>query len=437
MQKYDTSIHSATEIDNILKNSDLQSTGHFDEAARGIVDDVIRNGTQAVLKYAKQFDWNGSEAATLEIPKQLWAEAYNSLDTDLQRVLRSSADNIRSFHAAELEHLQSWQVKSTAHTERGIQLGQLIRPIHRAGVYVPGGKAVYPSTVLMASIPAQVAGVEEVIVCTPPDQLGAVAPVLLAALHIADVSRAFRVGGAQSIAAMAYGVDPIPAVDVIVGPGNSYVNSAKKCVFGQVGIDMLAGPSEVAIIVDGSVPSRFVALDLLAQTEHGPGNRGFVLASTQNAIDDIIESIHHERETLSRRAIFDITGEALVFIKARDIKECVALCNRIAPEHLELCVADPHALLEHIRNAGAVLMGAYSSAPIGDYHAGPSHTLPTAGTARFSSPLSVNTFMKRSSVIEYSRVAAMRAADDVALLANSEGFDAHARAATVRTEVHA
>jgi len=314
-------------------------------------------------------------------------------------------------------------------------MGQRRLPVRRVGVYVPGGKAVYPSTVLMACIPAMVAGVDEIILCTPPDKAGGVNTLVVAAAE-PYVDRIFRVGGAQAIAAMAYGTQTVPQVDVIVGPGNSYVNAAKRLVYGDVGIDMLAGPSEVAIVADSGATVAYVAADLLAQTEHGPENRGILLSDSSELLEAVAAELVKRRANLSRADILAKTDNNLLFIKTGTLTEAVALSNTLAPEHLELQVRDPEALLPLVRNAGAVLLGDPTGAPIGDYVAGPSHTLPTAGSARFSSPLSVATFLKATSVIRYSAQAAADAADTVAMFAMAEGFDAHAAAALARKEVH-
>jgi histidinol dehydrogenase len=312
----------------------------------------------------------------------------------------------------------------------------MIQPVKRAGVYVPGGKAVYPSTVLMAAIPAIVAGVREIIFCTPAGKDGEISPVVLAAMRSVKATgvttRIFKLGGAVAIGAMAYGTPTVPQVDVIVGPGNDYVNIAKRIVYGDVGIDMLAGPSDVAIIADDGANPAFVAADVLAQTEHGPENRGVVISPSAAKLEAIQAEIVRQRDTLSRKAILELSAQNLIFVKTRDLIESVAIANAVAPEHLELQVRDPEALLPGIRNAGAVLLGDYTSAPIGDYLAGPSHTLPTGGSARFSSPLSVTTFLKRTSIISYSRDAAKEAAETVARFAEAEGFDAHASAARLR-----
>lgn len=435
MQFFDTAIHDINRIHDALSARSSGPDTEFDAVAASIIADVRERGLDAVIEYTHRFDSADVTAATCEIPEAEWSAALNALDPSLRTVFTRSAENIRSFHMSELERLQSWEHSTRSATGSGtVSLGQRISPVKRAGIYVPGGKAFYPSTVLMAAIPAVVAGVSEVVLCTPANSDGSINPVILAALKIAGVHRAFKIGGAQAIAAMAFGAGPIPKVDVIAGPGNAYVNSAKKLVYGTVGIDMLAGPSEVAIIADESADLNFVAADLLAQIEHGPGNRGILFSDSEEFLQDCADVVRDQMTLLSRQQILEGTHKNLVFVRAETLDECVVLANVLAPEHLELCVAEPRALLPSIENAGAILLGHFTSAPIGDYIAGPSHTLPTAGTARFSSPLSVNTFVKRSSVIEYSAQAAQDVASDAILFAQAEGFDAHANAAKLRSE---
>jgi histidinol dehydrogenase len=428
MRSFDTSVDALETIHNALTARDAAHEAQIEAAARAIIDDVRARGDEAVREYTQRFDW--PDAHGLEVPYTDLIAANDKLDMAQTQMLLDAAVNIKEFHEAERGHLQSWM-----HLSRrgpGRMVGQALNPVERVGVYVPGGKAAYPSTVLMAAIPAQIAGVKEIVICTPPDAQGHLPPLVSAAAAF-HANRVFRVGGAQAIAAMAYGTQTIPRCDVIVGPGNAYVNAAKRLVYGQVGIDMLAGPSEIAVIADEGADAAFVAADLLAQTEHGPDNRGVLFSHSARLLEYARTELDRQRERLSRREILDHTAGNIIFVKTRSLDESLRLSNVLAPEHLELMVRDPLAALPHVHNAGAVLLGDYTSAPIGDYWAGPSHTLPTAGAARFSSPLSVATFLKRTSVLYYSREAAQDAAVPVARFAHAEGFDAHAEAARVRT----
>jgi histidinol dehydrogenase len=405
-----------------------ENAAEVNRNARAIVDDVRANGDAAVAEYTRKFDWNGALPGNLAIDFDVIRRNRFELNKELGRTISKCEKNIRDFHNSERRHLQTWSQNGFD----GCSLGQMVRPISCAGIYTPGGKAAYPSTVLMAAIPAIVAGVKQIVLCSPPDRDGRISPLVGAVCSDLNIEHVFRIGGAQAIAAMAYGTATVPKVDVIAGPGNAYVNAAKRYVSGDVGIDMLAGPSEVAIIADSEAKPAFVAADLLAQTEHGPDNRGFVFSPDADMIEAIVLELKQQREKLSRQEILQETGEKLVLIRTRSLQEAAELSNLLAPEHLELQVREPLELLPLIENAGAVLLGDYTSAPVGDYFAGPSHTLPTAGAARFSSPLSVSTFLKRTSVIYYNRDAAAGCADDVARFALAEGFDGHAAAALIR-----
>jgi len=440
MRILDTSETSADVVCRALTYRDADDETHVENFVREALEAIRKSGDAALVSYERQLDWPEATLEGLLVTEAEIQEAASTVDKGLLDVLHRSAANIRAFHEAEREQLSSWSSvqppypvvadsQSSPHT-----LGQIIQPVERAGVYVPGGKALYPSTVLMAAVPAAVAGVDDIIISTPPDKSGKVDARILAAAHVAGVSTIYKMGGAPAIAAMAYGTASIPRVDVIVGPGNAYVNVAKRLVYGSVGIDMLAGPSEIAIIADEDADPALIAADLLAQTEHGPGNRGVLFTSSQAVLENTIEELDNQRANLSRQEILNITSENLLLIKTRSQEESISFSNMLAPEHLELHLTHAEAALPSIRNAGAVLVGPWASAPIGDYYAGPSHTLPTAGTARFSSPLSVNTFLKRTSVVRYSRAQAIAAAGDVALFAESEGFDAHAEAARLRAK---
>jgi histidinol dehydrogenase len=428
MRIFDTATDSLESIRTALTARDTSRDAEIERVVRTILNDIKLRGDAAVLDYTRQFDWPEATMSSLALTQddlemyetQVSAEEWDRMD-------RAMA-NIMEFHVAERGQLQTWMQPSA---EPVRILGQMIQPVKRVGIYVPGGKAAYPSTVLMTAIPAFVAGVEEIVLCTPPSQQGEIpAHVGLAASRW--VEKLFKIGGAQAIAAMAYGTETVPKCDVIVGPGNTYMNIAKRLVYGEVGIDMLAGPSEIAIVADDGANPVLIAADLLAQTEHGPDNKGVLFCSSSALLEQTQAALKEQRAKLSRQEILQATEKNLFLIHTASLEESIALCNHLAPEHLELMVREPLALLPRVKNAGAVLLGDHTSAPLGDYWAGPSHTLPTAGAARFSSPLSVATFMKRTSILYYSQEAAAETAEDVASLAEAEGFDAHAFAARLR-----
>ena len=434
MCQFDTARDSLETIQAALTARDTARDASVEATVRTILDDVKARGDAAVLDLTRRFDWPEATTQALSLTNAQLTEQFeptaSEADCDL---LDAAAANIVAFHEAERGHLQSWMSTSTTGPAR--MTGQLLQPVHRVGVYVPGGKAAYPSTVLMAAIPASIAGAEEIVICTPPANDGSITP-LLGLAAAAWATQLFKIGGAQAIAAMAYGTETVPKCDVIVGPGNAYVNTAKKLVYGTVGIDMLAGPSEVAIIADEFANPAFVAADMLSQTEHGHDNKGFLFCHSAAILEHCKTEITTQRNFLSRTEILAATSANIVFVKTNSLEESLDLSNILAPEHLELMVAEPLAALPLVKNAGAVLLGEQTSAPIGDYWAGPSHTLPTAGAARFSSPLSVATFMKRTSVIYYSKKAAEEAAEEVARFAEAEGFDAHAASARLRGAAH-
>ena len=436
MRQFDTAHDPPEAIHAALTARDHAKNAQIEAVVRGILDDVKARGDAAVLDYTRRFDWPNATLEALALTQPQMAAQFEGSPEKAGPVSEADWDtldgamtNIMEFHKAELGHLQSWMQTSTHGPARVI--GQVLQPVKRAGVYVPGGKAAYPSTVLMAALPAFVAGVEEIVICTPPDNEGNILPLLgLAASRW--VGKLFKIGGAQAIAAMAYGTETVPKCDVIVGPGNQYVNIAKKLVYGECAIDMLAGPSEVAVIADEYANPVFAAADILAQTEHGHDNKGVFFCHSWDVLEQCKAELSKQRATLSRKEILDATALNLIFVKTNSLEESVSLSNIMAPEHLELMVREPLAALPLVRNAGAVLLGEQTSASVGDYWAGPSHTLPTAGAARFSSPLSVNTFMKRTSVVYYSQKAAAEAAEEVARFAEAEGFDGHAAAARLR-----
>ena len=430
MRQFDTSRDAPETIHAALTARDNARDAQIEATVRAILDDVKARGDAAVLDYTRRFDWPEAKIEALSLSQAQLGEQFegqvSQADWDM---LDGSVANIMEFHEAERGHLQSWMHTSKHGPPR--LLGQLLQPVKRVGIYVPGGKAAYPSTVLMAAIPAFVAGAAEIVVCTPPSNDGSI-PALVGLAASRWVEQLCKIGGAQAIAAMAFGTETVPKCDVIVGPGNAYVNTAKRLVYGEVGIDMLAGPSEIAIVADEGANPAFVAADLLAQTEHGHDNKGVLFCHSSAIMEKCKNELIQQREALSRKEILAATEAHLIFVKTNSLEESLTLSNTLAPEHLELMVREPLAVLPLVKNAGAVLLGDHTSAPIGDYWAGPSHTLPTAGAARFSSPLSVATFMKRTSVIYYSPQAASEAAEDVARFAEAEGFDAHAAAARLR-----
>jgi len=400
-----------------------------DRAVAAILADVRARGDAAVLEYTRRFDRvDAASVAALEIDAAARRRALDGLDPAVRDALGTAAARIRAYH--ERQRAESWRYAEAD----GTVLGQRVTPLDRVGLYVPGGKAAYPSSVLMNAVPAKIAGVGELVLCVPtPD--GERNPLVLAAAELAGADRVFAIGGAQAVAALAYGTATVPAVDKIVGPGNAYVAAAKRRVFGTVGIDMVAGPSEILVICDGTADPDWIAMDLFAQAEHDEAAQAILLAPDAAFIDRVAASIDRELATMPRREIIRAAlanRGALVLV--RDLGEACDIANRIAPEHLELAVADPEQLLGRIRHAGAIFVGRYSSEPLGDYCAGPNHVLPTARTARFSSPLGVYDFQKRSSIVHVSRAGARRLGPLAAALARGEGLSAHARAAELRLE---
>lgn len=393
----------------------------------GIVADVIARGDKAVLEYTSQFDRLDVESmAELQVPKARQQQALENIDPDQRRALVSAAARVRSYH--EHQKQESWQYRDTG----GNLLGQKVSAIARAGIYVPGGKASYPSSVLMNALPAKVAGVKEITMVVPaPD--GILNNMVLAAAEIAGVDQVFTVGGAQAIAALAYGTETIPAVDKIVGPGNIYVATAKRQVYGKVGIDMIAGPSEILIICDGTTKPDWVAMDLFSQCEHDENAQAILLCPDSGYLNAVEASIERMLPEMERAEIIRVSlARRGAMVKTRDLEEAVTISNQLAPEHLELSVADPEGLLPQVENAGAIFMGAYTAEVLGDYCAGPNHVLPTAGTARFSSPLGVYDFQKRSSIIMCSEQGVQSLGRVASVLARGESLTAHARSAEMR-----
>lgn len=399
---------------------------------QGVIDDIKARGDEAVLEYTAKFDKASLSSETMKVTESEISEAYSQLekeDPELLRIMKTAASNIRAFHEKQKE------TGFMMDTAKGSRIGVKVRPITVAGVYVPGGTAPLPSTVLMDVIPASVAGVPRIVFCTPPRADGTIAPVILAAADIAGATEIYKVGGAQAIAAMAYGTETIPRVDKICGPGNIYVNTAKRLVFGQVDIDMFAGPSEVLIIADESSNPEFVAADMLAQAEHDKMASAIVLAVGDDLATKILEAADRRSEAAERKEQLKGSMENYsAIISVDSIDTAVAFSDELAPEHLELCVKDPEAVLERINNAGAVFLGNYSPEPLGDYFAGPNHTLPTSGTARFFSPLNTGDFYKKMSVINYNEESLKDVYKDVAKFARSEGLTCHAASMESRFE---
>jgi histidinol dehydrogenase len=395
-----------------------------------ILADVQKRGDAAVLECTERFDrLSASSMQALELSQAELKKAFDELPVPQRDALSQAATRVRSYHEAQKKACgESWSYRDAD----GSLLGQKVTPIDRAGIYVPGGKAAYPSSVLMNAIPAHVAGVSEIIMVVPtPD--GVKNHLVLAAAYVAGVSRAFTIGGAQAVAALAYGTATIPKVDKITGPGNAYVAAAKRSVFGQVGIDMIAGPSEILVIADGSTPPDWVAMDLFSQAEHDELAQSILLCPDQAYIDQVLKSIAKLLPEMPRRAIIEKSlSDRGMFILTRSMAEACELSNRIAPEHLEISSNEPHRWEPLLKHAGAIFLGAYTSESLGDYCAGPNHVLPTSGTARFSSPLGVYDFQKRSSIIEVSEAGAQTLGKIAGVLAHGEGLQAHARAAEMR-----
>ncbi len=416
----------AADLDRLL-HWELDAGGEVDEAAAGVIAAVRRDGDAALLDCTRRFDRLECDSLTeLALTQDDFAAAFERIGGIERTALNNAAERIRRYHAAQLD--SDWSYED----EFGNRLGQRVSAMDRVGLYVPGGQANYPSTVLMTAIPAKVAGVAEVVLTVPtPD--GERSDLVLAAAHVAGVDHGFTIGGAQAIAALAYGTESVPRVDKIVGPGGVFVTAAKRLVFGQVGIDMIAGPSEVLIIADGSVPADWLAYDLFSQAEHDSAAQALLLSPDAQYLDAVYAAMSRLLPQMDRR---DIIAQSLSarggLILTRDLGEAVSISNRVAPEHLELAVADPQALLDQVRHAGAIFLGASTPEVMGDYVAGPSHVLPTYGTARFSSPLGVYDFRKRSSVIALSPAGAQALARDSSVLAHGEGLQAHARSAEAR-----
>lgn len=416
----------AQKVDLLVHRRTVEGGGE-ETAVREIVEAVRREGDAALLRCTRQFDHVDWAAADLEVKAEEIEAAYRAVGEKEVAALKTAAENIRKFHSRQRQ--DSWEYE-----EGGARLGQIIRPLEVVGVYVPGGKAAYPSSVLMNAVPAVVAGVSTIVMCSPARH-GETSPHALVAADLAGVSRIFKVGGAQAVAAMAYGTATVPGVDKIVGPGNIYVALAKRLVFGRVDIDMIAGPSEILVLADDSARPEFVAADLLSQAEHDEAAAPLLVTPSEALARATLKALDRQRRRLKRQAIIEVSlRDQCRLVVTASMDAAVDLANRIAPEHLELAVAEPRAILPRIKNAGAVFLGHYTPEAIGDYLAGPNHVLPTSGTARFSSPLGVYDFIKRISLIEYSREALRAQAETCRTLALMEHLDAHAEAVNIRLE---
>ena len=420
------------EKENILENLLKRSPNQYDEyqeAVNEILENVKKEGDKAVFDYTKRFDKANISKETLYVTEEEIKEAYSLVDADLIETMKKSIANIRDFHERQVRN--SW-----FHTrEDGVILGQRITALASVGVYVPGGKAAYPSSVLMNIIPAKVAGVKRIVMATPPGKDGKVTPVTLVAAHLAGASEVVKVGGAQAIAAMAYGTESIPKVDKIVGPGNIYVALAKKAVFGYVSIDSIAGPSEILVLADETANPRYVAADLLSQAEHDEMASAILITTSQKLAEEVSAEIDQFVAELSRKEIIQKSLDNYGYILVADnMEEAIDTVNAIASEHMEIVTADPFHVMTKIRNAGAIFIGEYSSEPLGDYFAGPNHVLPTNGTAKFFSALSVDDFIKKSSIISYSREALEKVHKDIEQFAECEKLTAHANSIRVRFE---
>ena len=407
-------------FDRAVKRTDVQKT------VADIIEDVRQNGDKALFYYTEKFD--KARLESLEVSEKEIEEAVNATDSELLKIMREAAENIRAFHTKQKR--EGFKTENS-----GAVTGQKIVPVDVAGLYVPGGTAAYPSTVLMDSIPAKIAGCRQVMIVTPPDKEGKVNPAILAAASIAGVDKIFKVGGAQAIAALAYGTESIPKADKIVGPGNAFVAEAKRQVYGEVSIDMIAGPSEIMIVSDAKSDPDVLAADMLSQAEHDRLATAVLITDSKELALAVAKSIEEQLPELSREEIARaaIDGNSKIIV-TENLDTAIELANEIAPEHLELCVDDPWACFDKVRHAGSVFLGRNCPEALGDYFAGPNHTLPTSGTAKFSSPLSVDDFIKKTQFTYYTEDALAAVAEKIAVFAKAEGLTAHARSATVRTE---
>ena len=415
-----------------VSNSEIFARDNIASNVEGIVTDIIanvvKNGDKAVLEYCEKFD--KAKLSSLEVTAEEIDEAFAIVDSEFVEIIKEAAENVREFHSRQVRN--SFVISE----KDGVLVGQKVIPIEKVGLYVPGGTAAYPSTVLMDSIPAKIAGCSEIVMVTPPSANGKVNPVILAAAKIAGVDRIFKVGGAQAIAALAYGTESIPKVDKIVGPGNAFVAEAKKQVFGKVSIDMIAGPSEILVVADSTCNPKYVAADLLSQAEHDKMASAVLVTDSYELARAVSEELELQIPMLPRAEIarYSIDNNGKIIVAENNLSLAIDIANEIAPEHLELCMDNPFDYLDKIKHAGSIFMGKYCPEALGDYFAGPNHTLPTSGTARFSSPLSVDDFVKKTQFTYYTKDALSAVAEKVSYFAKKEGLDAHANSATIRFE---
>ena len=416
------------DFETILQRAKSDIKG-VSKIVENIIDEIVQDGNEALKRHIEKFDkWQVKNDDDLLIPQEDMKKAYDNLDLNLKKSLHTAFDRIKNYHEKQLP--KSW----IDFEENGTILGQKVTPVDRAGLYIPGGKAAYPSSLLMNAIPALVAKVKEIIVCTPTPN-NEVNELLLAACYLCKVSKVYKVGGASAIAAMAYGTKTIPKVDVITGPGNIFVATAKKMVFGEVNIDMIAGPSEIGVLADETANPRYVAFDLLSQAEHDEMASSILITTDDNLAKSVSVEVSNILKDLSRKDIAQKSiDERGAIIVASNITEAISLMNEIAPEHLEVMTKNPFELLPYIKHAGAIFLGENTPEPIGDYIAGPNHTLPTGSTAKFYSPLNVENFLKKSSIISFSKNAINELGEACALLADTEGLEAHAKSVRVRLE---
>ena len=420
-------IYKYGEVENNEIFSRMADTVDVSDIVTGIIENVKANGDKALFEYCEKFD--KATLTSLEVTEEEIEEAFNAVEPEFLRILRTAEENIRNFHSKQVRN------SFIINEKNGVVTGQKITAIEKVGLYVPGGTAAYPSTVLMDSVPAKIAGCKEICIVTPPSKDGKVNPVILAAAKIAGVDRIFKVGGAQAVAALAYGTETVPKVDKIVGPGNAFVAEAKRQVFGMVSIDMIAGPSEILVLADGKSNPDFVAADLLSQAEHDKNASAVLVTDSMELTEKVSASLEKQIPLLERaeiaRVAIDNNGKIIV---ADNIMAGIDIANEIAPEHLELCLDNPFDYLDSVKHAGSIFMGRYCPEALGDYYAGPNHTLPTSGTARFSSALGVDDFVKKSQFTYYTEGALKEVYKDVAFFANKEGLTAHGKSATIRFE---
>lgn len=418
---------SEVALEEVLLRTEASATEAVEKAVAEILAEVKANGDAAVLQYAEKFD--GVKLSSLQVTQAEIEAAYEAADPEFIKTLEMAAANIRAFHTKQLHN------DFTVTDKGGVLLGQKYTPIERVGLYVPGGTAAYPSSVLMNAIPAQIAGVKDIIMVTPPAKDGSVAPAILTAAKVAGVTAIYKMGGAQAVGALAYGTQTVPKVDKIVGPGNIYVATAKRRVFGLVAIDMIAGPSEILVLADDTAKPAYVAADMLSQAEHDKLASAVLVCTSEALANAVCAELERQIPLLPRaeiaRASIDNNGKIIV---ANDMREGVEIANAIAPEHMEVCVDDPFSLLPAIKNAGSIFLGKNVPEALGDYFAGPNHTLPTSGTARFSSPLSVDDFVKKSSFIYYTKEALSAVQERIVDFATREGLTAHANSVAIRFE---